>query len=145
MWRVFRHPDAFAAAIAALVEPFRDVGVTAVAGIESRGFLLGGAAAVGLGTGFVAVRKAGALFPGPKVSRRTEPDYRGNRTELLMQRDSVGVGDRVLLVDDWIETGNQALAVRDWFRRLERRSPECPCWSMGWPTRCGHNSPRSRL
>ncbi|HEX5405959.1 MAG TPA: hypothetical protein VFX16_27100 [Pseudonocardiaceae bacterium] len=94
------HPDAFAAAIAALVELFRDTGVTAVAGIESRGFLLGGAAAVDLDVGFVVVRKAGALFPGPKIRRRTEPDYRGNRTDLLLRQDSVGRGDRVLLVDD---------------------------------------------
>jgi adenine phosphoribosyltransferase len=60
-------------------------------------------------TGLVTVRKAGALFPARKIRRRTEPDYRGNRSELLLQHDSVHRDDRVVLVDDWVETGSQAL------------------------------------
>ncbi|MCP3801062.1 phosphoribosyltransferase [Allokutzneria sp. A3M-2-11 16] len=113
MWPVFRDGDAFKAVVQALVEPFRGVGVTAVCGIESRGFLLGGAAAMELGVGFVAVRKAAGLFPGEKLVRETEPDYRGLRHALRLQRASLSPTDRVLLVDDWIETGSQALAVRE--------------------------------
>lgn len=112
VWRVFRDPTALKAMVTALADPFRDTGITAVAGIESRGFLLGAAVAIELGVGFVAVRKAGALFPGPKVSQRTAPDYRGNQSELLIQRASLNAGDRVLLVDDWVETGSQARAVQ---------------------------------
>jgi adenine phosphoribosyltransferase len=111
MWPVFRDGDAFKVVVQALVSPFRDMGVTAVCGIESRGFLLGGAAALELGVGFVAVRKAGGLFPGEKFVQKTEPDYRGMRHSLRMQQSSPS--DRVLLVDDWVETGSQALAVRE--------------------------------
>ena len=113
LWPLFRDGTAFKAAVHALVEPFREAGVTAVCGIESRGFLLGGAAAVELGVGFVPVRKAAGMLPGEKLVRETDPDYRGIRHALRIQRASVAPGDRLLLVDDWIETGSQALAVRD--------------------------------
>ncbi|MFJ9010787.1 phosphoribosyltransferase family protein [Streptomyces canus] len=112
IWQIFRDPGALAAVVGALAGPFRDDGVTAVCGIESRGFLLGAAVAVELGVGFVAVRKGEGIFPGEKLTRRSDPDYRGNRQELRLQRAAVGPGDRVLLVDDWIETGSQASAVR---------------------------------
>ncbi|KOV87894.1 phosphoribosyltransferase family protein [Nocardia sp. NRRL S-836] len=112
MWPVFRDAAVFAEVVKALVEPFRTEGVTAVCGVESRGFLLGGAAALELGVGFVAVRKGSGMFPGEKLVCDTAPDYRGLRHVLRMQRSSLGRADRVLLVDDWIETGSQALAVR---------------------------------
>ena len=99
--------------VGGLAEPFREDGITAVCGIESRGFLLGAAVAVELGVGFVAVRKGEGIFPGKKVTRRSHPDYRGTRQVLRLQRDALGPGDRVLLVDDWIETGSQASAVRE--------------------------------
>ncbi|MEV5528534.1 phosphoribosyltransferase family protein [Streptomyces prunicolor] len=112
VWAIFRDAKALAAVVAALVEPFRDEQITAVCGIESRGFLLGGAAAVELGVGFVPVRKGDGLFPGDKVVRQSSADYRRLRHTLRLQRSSLGPGDRVLLVDDWIETGSQAAAVR---------------------------------
>ncbi|MFE3178312.1 phosphoribosyltransferase family protein [Amycolatopsis sp. NPDC059090] len=112
LWPVFRDGEAFAEVVKALAEPFRDAGVTAVCGIESRGFLLGGAVALELGVGFAAIRKAAGMFPGEKLTRETDPDYRGFRHVLRMQRSALSPGDRVLLADDWIETGNQALAVR---------------------------------
>lgn len=111
VWSIFRDAAALRMTVAALAAPYRSAGVSAVAGIESRGFLLGAATAIELGVGFVAVRKAGALFPGNKARIWTESDYRGKRTELLAQRAAISVADRVLLVDDWIETGSQALAV----------------------------------
>ncbi|WP_418955255.1 phosphoribosyltransferase family protein [Streptomyces tritici] len=112
VWQVFRDPEALAAAVRVLARPFRDDGVTAVCGIESRGFLLGAAVAVEPGVGFVAVRKSEGILPGKKVTWRSDPDYRGTRQELRLQRTAVGPADRVLLVDDWIETGSQASAVR---------------------------------
>ncbi|KUN59957.1 phosphoribosyltransferase family protein [Streptomyces griseorubiginosus] len=112
VWGIFRDPRALAGMVHGLAEPFQEDGITAVCGIESRGFLLGAAVAVELGVGFAAVRKAAGIFPGKKVTRRSHPDYRGTRQELRLQRDAVGTGDRVLLVDDWIETGSQARAVR---------------------------------
>ncbi|MCE7005221.1 phosphoribosyltransferase [Kibdelosporangium philippinense] len=112
VWAVFRDPAAFGEIIAALADPFGGARITTVAGIESRGFLLGGAVAVALNVGFTAIRKSGSIFPGPKVRRVTSADYRGNDTELLMQRDALAPGDRVLMVDDWIETGSQAIAAQ---------------------------------
>lgn len=111
VWRVFRDPVALAAVVAGLSEPFRGAGVTAVAGVESRGFLLGGAVAVQLGVGFVAVRKPGSLFPGPKQRQPTGRNYRGISGQLLIQRESIAAGARILLVDDWAQTGSTLRAV----------------------------------
>jgi adenine phosphoribosyltransferase len=113
IWRVFADADALRAGVGELAAPWQDMGVTHVVGIESRGFLLGGAVAVALGAGFVAIRKEGTgLLPGPKVRATAEEDYRGNRHELRMQ-SVLSAGDRVLLVDDWAERGSQALAARE--------------------------------
>jgi adenine phosphoribosyltransferase len=112
VWAVFRDAEALAAVVRDLVDPFRTEQVTAICGIESRGFLFGAAAAVELGVGFVPVRKQAGLFPGDKLTRQTAPDYRGLRHTLRLQRASLGPGDRVVLIDDWIETGNQAAAVK---------------------------------
>jgi adenine phosphoribosyltransferase len=112
VWALFRDPPTLAAVVAALADPYRNEGVTAVCGVESRGFLMGAAVAVELGAGFVAVRKDGGLFPGEKISHETAPDYRGQRHHLRLQRAALRPDDRVLFVDDWIETGSQATAVR---------------------------------
>lgn len=112
LWPLFCDPRIFRRLVAALADPFRDAGVTKVAGIEARGFILGGAVAYELSAGFVAVRKAAGLFPGPKFVRITPPDYRGTETQLRLQRPSVASGDRILLVDDWCETASQALTAR---------------------------------
>ena len=109
VWRLFDDAEQLRELAEALVEPFRGE-VTKVAGIESRGFILGTAAALALGVGFVPVRKADGLFPGPKAVAETGIDYRGNRHILRVQRAALAEGDRVLLVDDWIETGSQASA-----------------------------------
>ncbi|GHE15745.1 phosphoribosyltransferase family protein [Streptomyces alanosinicus] len=112
VWQIFRDSAALAAVVRSLAESFRDEGITSVCGIESRGFLLGAAVAVELGVGFVPVRKREGIFPGAKVTRRSDPDYPGLRQELRLQQATVSSGGRVLLVDDWIETGSQAAAVR---------------------------------
>jgi len=112
VWSIFRDAKALSAVVAALAEPYRAGGVDAVCGVEARGFLLGAAVAVELGTGFLPVRKGTGLFPGEKTFGQTAPDYRGLRHTLRLQRSAVAEGDRVLLVDDWIETGNQASTVK---------------------------------
>jgi adenine phosphoribosyltransferase len=90
---VFRYAGALRRVVSALVDPYRDLGVATVLGVESRGFLLGGAAAVELGVGFVAVRMAGGLFAGQSISETTTPDYRGRRWGLAVQRDALPAGD----------------------------------------------------
>ena len=112
LWPLFYEQDLFSRIVAALADPFREARITKVAGIEARGFILGGAVAHELGTGFVAVRKTGGLFPGVRLERRTPPDYRNTESQLRIQRQSISVGDRVLLADDWCETGSQALTAK---------------------------------
>ncbi|MEU6586976.1 phosphoribosyltransferase family protein [Nocardia sp. NPDC046763] len=113
VWAIFRDAEALAVVVTALAEPFRGTGVTAVCGVESRGFLLGAAVAVELGVGFVPIRKGLGMLPGTKLARRSAPDYRGIAHTLRLQRSSLRGEDRVVLVDDWIETGNQAAAVKE--------------------------------
>jgi adenine phosphoribosyltransferase len=112
VWAVFRDPHALRAVVRALAEPFTADRITAVCGIESRGFLLGAATAVELGVGFVPIRKAAGLLPGVTLTRAAAPDYRGLSNTLRLQRSALTTGDRVVLVDDWIETGSQADAAR---------------------------------
>jgi adenine phosphoribosyltransferase len=113
IWAVFRDADALRAVVKALAEPYVDEAITAVCGIESRGFLLGAATAVELGVGFVPIRKEQGLFPGTKLIRTAGVDYRSQTHVLRMQRSALTASDRVVLVDDWIETGSQVRAVLD--------------------------------
>jgi adenine phosphoribosyltransferase len=83
-----------------------------VAGIEARGFVLGTAVALELDAGFVAVRKPGAIHPGPKAELHGPRDWRGLETVLRVQRHVIEPGERVLVVDDWAETGSKALTTR---------------------------------
>ena len=101
-----------AGAIESLAEPFDGVGVTKVAAVEARGFVLGGGVAARLGVGFVAIRKEGSIHPGEKAELRTQPDWRGREHVLRVQRAALDPDDSVLLVDDWAETGSQALAAK---------------------------------
>jgi adenine phosphoribosyltransferase len=101
-----------ARAVEAVAAPFRDRGITKVAAVEARGFVLGAGVALELDAGFVGIRKSGSIHPGPKAEHTTEPDWRGKRSVLRIQRSVLGPGDIVLLVDDWAEVGSQATAAR---------------------------------
>lgn len=116
VWPMFYHPDLFNRIIDALAKPLAGA-VTKVAGIESRGFLLGAATAARLGVGFVAIRQQAGLFPGPKLTEEATSDYRGTAHVLRLQHASCGAGDAVALVDDWCETGSQASAARSLIER----------------------------
>lgn len=109
VWAVFEDPTALHAVLDGLAEPWHSQGITAVVGVESRGFLLGAAVADRLGVGFHAVRKEGALFAGRTYVTTAPPDYRGNQHTLSL-RDTLNGDDRVLMVDDWAEHGAQAHA-----------------------------------
>jgi adenine phosphoribosyltransferase len=90
-----------------LTAPWRDAGITHVAGIEARGFILGGAMACALGAGFVPLRKKGKL---PHTTIRQQYSLEYGVDELEMHADGVRPGERVLLVDDLIATGGSAAA-----------------------------------
>ncbi|MGE5893498.1 MAG: adenine phosphoribosyltransferase [bacterium] len=78
-----------------------------IVGVESRGFIIGGALAYALGKGFVPIRKKGKL-PAEKVSHEYELEYGTDIIE--MHIDSIQKGSRVLLIDDLLATGGTALA-----------------------------------
>ncbi len=105
----------FKAAIAQLAEPYRTQPIDVVAGIEARGFILAGAIADRLGTGFVPIRKKGKL-PWRTISQEYALEYGTDVIE--MHEDALADGERVLLVDDLIATGGTAAAGVKLIRRL---------------------------
>ncbi|MEL6948299.1 MAG: adenine phosphoribosyltransferase, partial [Pseudomonadota bacterium] len=102
---LLQNARAFRRACDALVHPYIGIGLDHVAGIEARGFILGGAIAHQLTSGFVPVRKKGKL-PGNTVSIAYSLEY--GIDEMEMHRDAVQPGEKVLLVDDLIATGGTA-------------------------------------
>jgi adenine phosphoribosyltransferase len=96
---------AFRRAIDELVQPWAGTKIDKVAGIEARGFILGGAVAHQLSAGFVPIRKKGKL-PHTVVSIAYSLEY--GLDEMEMHEDAVKPGERVILVDDLIATGGTA-------------------------------------
>lgn len=107
--------EGFHQAIEALAAPYRDTQIDLVVGIESRGFILGGAIAYRIGAGFVPVRKLGKL---PSTSIRVTYDLEYGSDSLEMHADAIGKGQRVLIVDDLLATGGTARATADLVKQL---------------------------
>jgi len=116
IWPLFYTSAVFPRVVAALAAPLSGH-VTKVAGVESRGFLLGAAVASHLGVGFVAIRKNEGLYPGPTFDAQASSDYRGHEHIFRLQRAALGPADTVGLVDDWFETGSQALLAKSLIER----------------------------
>ncbi|MDX1530925.1 MAG: adenine phosphoribosyltransferase [Rhodothermales bacterium] len=108
-------PDLLQEAVGALLAPVRDLAVTKVAGVESRGFLFGTMLAERLGAGFVLVRKPGKL-PAATVREDYALEYGTDAVEA--HADAVGPGDRVLVHDDVLATGGTAAATARLVERL---------------------------
>jgi adenine phosphoribosyltransferase len=100
-------PAGFKAAVEQMAAPYRDAGVEGVAGIEARGFILGGAIADRLGCGFVPFRKKGKL-PWKTIGQEYTLEYGVDIIE--MHEDAIDKGERILIVDDLIATGGTAEA-----------------------------------
>jgi adenine phosphoribosyltransferase len=92
-----------------------DVPFDVIVGIESRGFIIGGALAYTLGKGFVPIRKKGKL-PAETVAQEYELEYGTDRIE--MHKDALGNGARVLLIDDLLATGGTAMAAAALIEKL---------------------------
>src|SRR5688572_10302216 len=105
---------AFRAAVDELVWPFLRSDIDYVAGIEARGFILGGAVAHVLGRGFVPIRKKGKL-PYRVIGQEYSLEYGVDTIEI--HADAIKPGDRVLLVDDLVATGGTATAAIDLIRK----------------------------
>lgn len=111
-------PRAFRRAVDELVQPFAGQRIAKVAGIEARGFILGGAVAHQLSSGFVPIRKKGKL---PHQTVRMAYDLEYGTDEMEIHVDAVQPGDAVILVDDLIATGGTAEAAVKLLRKLEAK------------------------
>ncbi len=109
---------AFADAVDQLAAPFTNAGIDKVAGIEARGFILGGAVAHRLGAGFAPVRKQGKL-PWRTLKHDYALEYGVDTVE--MHEDALKSGESVLLIDDLIATGGTALAALALIEKLGGR------------------------
>lgn len=108
-----------AAGFGGMVDAFADqydgLAFDKVASIESRGFVIGAPLAYRLGKGFVMIRKEGKL-PSAKVAQSYEKEY--GKDVIEMHEDSIGKGERVLLIDDLLATGDTAMAAVKLIERL---------------------------
>jgi adenine phosphoribosyltransferase len=106
---------AFHDVVELLSQPWRGERIDRVAGIEARGFILGGAIAHQLSAGFVPIRKKGKL---PHTTVRVAYSLEYGLDEMEMHRDAVAPGERIILVDDLIATGGTAAAAVTLLRSL---------------------------
>ncbi|AQS61158.1 Adenine phosphoribosyltransferase [Rhizobium rhizogenes] len=99
------NPRAFRRAVDELVQPYAGTKIDKIAGMEARGFILGGAVAHQLSAGFVPIRKKGKL---PHTTVRVAYSLEYGVDEMEMHVDAVQPGEKVILVDDLIATGGTA-------------------------------------
>lgn len=102
-----KDPGALRLAVHQLLHPFLGQNITAVAGMEARGFIFGSLVAWELGVGFVPLRKPGKL---PYDVQSVAYDLEYGSAGLEVHIDALGKGDRVLLIDDLLATGGTARA-----------------------------------
>ncbi|MEQ8652627.1 MAG: adenine phosphoribosyltransferase [Kiloniellales bacterium] len=111
---LFAHPEALRSTIEQMAAMVRPMDGTVLAGIESRGFLIGAPVAQALGMGFIMLRKTGKL-PGVVIPHSYDLEY-GSAT-LEIQTDMVKEGDRVILIDDLLATGGTLAAAATLIRK----------------------------
>ena len=112
---LFADARGFRMAIDQLLHPYAGLPIDKVVGLEARGFILGGAVAHQLSTGFVPIRKKGKL-PGPVISEAYALEY--GEAVMEIHDDALIAGERVLIVDDLLATGGTAAAGIKLCRRL---------------------------
>jgi adenine phosphoribosyltransferase len=126
---LLKDPAGFGLTIGALAGRYRGRRVDKVAGIESRGFIVGAPLAHQLGAGFVPLRKRGKL-PAETVGHDYALEYGTDRIE--MHVDAIAAGEQVLLVDDLIATGGTAAAAVRLIESAGARVVEC-CFVIELP------------
>ena len=108
-------PEGFRMTIDAFIRRYSEMNIDYIAGIEARGFLIGGAIAYELRKGLVPVRKKGKL-PYETVSHEYELEYGTDTIEVHI--DAIKKGDRVLIIDDLLATGGTSLAAAALMEKL---------------------------
>ncbi len=119
---LLKDPAGFHYVIDHLTERYMDAGITKVVGIESRGFIIGGALAHQLGVGFVPVRKSGKL---PAETNKVSYDLEYGTDTLEVHKDAITAEDTVLIVDDLLATGGTAKATIELVKKLQGDIVEC--------------------
>ena len=104
---VLQSAELFEETVRLLCKPYERANINAVAGIESRGFIFGGAMALHLGCAFIPIRKPGKL---PYLTYREEYDLEYGSDALEIHQDALSAGKNILLVDDLLATGGTAKA-----------------------------------
>ncbi len=115
---LFADPRGFRMCVDQLLAPYAGQRIDKVAGLEARGFILGGAVAHQLSTGFVPIRKKGKL-PGQTIAQAYKLEY--GEAVVEVHDDAMQPGEKVLLVDDLLATGGTAEAG---IRLIERLGAE---------------------
>jgi len=131
---LLKDPIGFRVTITELVNRYTGMKIDKVAGIESRGFIIGSALAFQLGVGFVPIRKKGKL-PAETVGHDYELEYGTDRIE--MHVDAIAKGEKVLLADDLIATGGTAEAAVKLIESMGGKVVEC-CFVIDLPDLGGH-------
>ena len=126
---IFENDTAYPKMIDAFVAHYRDKGINKIAGIEARGFILGGAIAHMLGIGFITIRKAGKL---PHETHSEEYELEYGKDALEIHIDAINEGDNILIVDDLIATGGTANAALKLINRAGGRVTDA-CFIIDLP------------
>jgi adenine phosphoribosyltransferase len=126
---LLKDPVGLRATVDELARRYKDVKIDKVAGIESRGFILGAPLAYVLGKGFIPIRKKGKL-PAETIGHDYELEYGTDRIEI--HTDAIDKGEKVLLVDDLIATGGTAEAACKLIDKMGGKIVEC-CFIIDLP------------
>ena len=113
---LLKDPQAYKAVIDHLVDLYENSSIDAIIGIESRGFIFGGALADRLGVGFIPARKPGKL-PAETISESYSLEY--GKATLEIHKDAVTKGMKILIIDDLLATGGTLEATCKLVERLE--------------------------
>ncbi|MBI1170680.1 adenine phosphoribosyltransferase [bacterium] len=119
---LFADPRGFRMCVDQLLAPYAGRRIDKVAGLEARGFILGGAVAHQLSTGFVPIRKKGKL-PGQTISQAYKLEY--GEAVVEVHDDAMQPGEKILLVDDLLATGGTAEAGIKLIERLGAQVVGC--------------------
>jgi len=126
---LLKDPVGFRMMIQEIVNRYSEQKIDKVAGIESRGFIVGAPVAYSLGVGFVPIRKKGKL-PAAAIGHDYELEYGHDRIEIHV--DAIAPGDRVLLLDDLVATGGTAEAASQLIGKMGGTVVEC-CFVIDLP------------
>ncbi|XP_064935534.1 adenine phosphoribosyltransferase 1 isoform X1 [Musa acuminata AAA Group] len=117
-------PKVFKDAVEIFVDRYRDLSISAVAGVEARGFIFGPPIALALGAKFIPLRKPKKL-PGEVISESYVLEY--GTDSLEMHVGAVQPGERVIIIDDLVATGGTLCAAINLLERVGADVVECAC------------------